>query len=237
MIISVPEYKKIRKYNNTKISKLNESLFDDFDDEDDDFLGLDSDTTLSDNISSEYEETEIKPRVERILDELDVENYEIKCTGHGILVDVHDNLYLSNKGLNRMGMQLFKFDEVDGSCNYTGNNLSDWTAFPYIIHGNLYANFNNIKTFDGVPRVFGKIIANKQNKKTKYPLTQENYNKFKQNKLQENKVYVISKDKFGTLHSIQEKMNTCIVKFDNNIKQRFNLNDVEYLGNIENLII
>lgn len=103
MIISVPEYKKINKYNKKNISTLNESMFDDFDDDFDDILG--DDDYVSTNISSEYEENELKPRVERMLNELDVDNYEIKCTGHGILVDVHDNLYLSNKGLNRMGMQ------------------------------------------------------------------------------------------------------------------------------------
>ena len=235
MIISVPEYKKINKYNKRNISTLNESMFDDFDDDFDDILG--DDDYVSTNISSEYEENELKPRVERMLNELDVDNYEIKCTGHGILVDVHDNLYLSNKGLNRMGMQLFKFNEVDGSCNMTGNNLSDWTVFPYIIHGNCYANFNNIKTFDGAPKVLGKMIANKQNKKPKYPLTNDNYLKFKSNQLHENDVYVIKNNKFGILYSIQENVNTCIVKFNDNTKQKFNLNEVEYLGNIENLII
>ena len=90
MIITVPEYKKIQHISK-KTSKLNESLFDDFDDDFDDETDL-----LSKNISIKYEETELKPRVERILDEFDVENYEIKCTGNGILVDVHDNLYLPN---------------------------------------------------------------------------------------------------------------------------------------------
>ena len=101
MIITVPEYKKIQHISK-KTSKLNESLFDDFDDDFDDETDL-----LSKNINIKYEETELKPRVERILDEFDVENYEIKCTGNGILVDVHDNLYLPNKGLNKFDSYLF----------------------------------------------------------------------------------------------------------------------------------
>ena len=49
MIISVPEYKKINKYNKKNISTLNESMFDDFDDDFDDILG--DDDYLSTNIS------------------------------------------------------------------------------------------------------------------------------------------------------------------------------------------
>lgn len=228
MIITVPEYKKIQHISK-KPSKLNESLFDDdFDDE----TGI-----LSSNISAEYEETELKPRVERILDELDVENYEIKCTGNGILVDVHDNLYLSNKGLNKFDSYLFHFDVVEGSCNYTGNNLTDWSFFPYVIMGNCYANFNNLKNFNGVPTIKGKLIANKQNKKPNYPLTQINYDNFKNKNITENSVYAIPVDRFGLLCSINEDNNFCIIQFDDNSKHKFKLNEVEYLGKLENLLI
>lgn len=228
MIITVPEYKKIQHISK-KPSKLNESLFDDdFDDE----TGI-----LSSNISAEYEETELKPRVERILDELDVENYEIKCTGNGILVDVHDNLYLPNKGLNKFDSYLFHFDVVEGSCNYTGNNLTDWSFFPYVIMGNCYANFNNLKNFNGVPTIKGKLIANKQNKKPNYPLTQINYDNFKNKNITENSVYAIPVDRFGLLCSINEDNNFCIIQFDDNSKHKFKLNEVEYLGKLENLLI
>lgn len=231
MIITVPEYKKIQHTNKAK-SKLNESLFgDDWDDVNDE-TGI-----LSGNISAEYEENELKPRVERILDELDVENYEIKCTGNGILVDVHDNLYLSNKGLNKFNFSLFHFDVVEGSCNYTGNNLTDWSFFPYIIMGNCYANFNNLKNFNGVPNIKGKLIANKQNKKPNYPLTQINYDNFKNKNVTENSVYAIPVDRFGLLCSVNEDNNFCIIQFDDNSKQKFKLNEVEYLGKLENLLI
>ena len=53
MIISVPEYKKINKYNKRNISALNESLFDEFDDDFDDILG--DDDYISTNISYEYD--------------------------------------------------------------------------------------------------------------------------------------------------------------------------------------
>ena len=231
MIITVPEYKKIQHISK-KPSKLNESLFDDFDDDFDDETDL-----LSKNISIKYEETELKPRVERILDEFDVENYEIKCTGNGILVDVHDNLYLPNKGLNKFDSYLFHFDVVEGSCNYTGNNLTDWSFFPYVIMGNCYANFNNLKNFNGVPVIKGKLIANKQNKKPNYPLTQINYDNFKNKNITENSVYAIPVDRFGLLCSINEDNNFCIIQFDDNSKQKFKLNEVEYLGKLENLLI
>lgn len=228
MIITVPESKKIQHININNKS-LNESMFDDWDDDE---TGI-----LTSNISAEYEESELKPRVERILKELDVTNYEIKCTGNGIYVDVYDHLYLPNKGLNKFDLSLFSFNFVEGSCNFTGNNLTDWNFFPRIIKGNCYANFNNIKNFNGVPEIYGKLVANKQNKKTEYPLTHINYENFKKKKVTENSVYAIPVDRFGLLCSVNEDNNFCIIQFDDNSKQKFKLNEVEYLGKLENLLI
>ena len=231
MIITVPEYKKIQHINKSK-SKLNESLFDD------DWEDIHNDTgILAANISIEYEESELKPRVERILKELDVQNYEIECTGNGILVDVHDNLYLPNKGLNKFDSQLFHFNTVEGSCNYSGNNLTDWSFFPYVIMGNCYANFNNLKNFNGVPTIMGKLIATKQNKKPDYPLSQINYTNFKNKNITENSVYVIPVNQFGLLCSVNEDNNFCIIQFDDNKKYKFKLDEVEYLGKLENLLL
>ena len=231
MIISIPENKIIK--HNINIKKLNESFFDDdlFDTQDDLLNDIELKTQLE-------IENELKPKVERILQWLDVENYEINCTGNGILVDVHDHLFLPNKKLNhKLTNTLFKFNIVDGNCNFNNNNLTDWSLFPNEIKGNCFANFNNIKNFNGAPKVHGKIIANKQNKKTDYPLTQENYLHFQNNEITENSVYAIPVNRFGELYSICEEDNSCIIKFKDNTKQKFNLNKVEYLGNIENLLI
>lgn len=235
MIITVPTYKQ--KFNKNKYIKLNESLFDD------DIFGEDNDEssndTLLNTIGKEYELNTLKPRVERVLKQLSVENYEIICTGQGINVDVHDHLFLPNKKLNKLGISsLFKFNTVDGDCVFTGNNLEDWSLFPRVIYGDCYANFNNIKTFDGAPYIYGDIIANKQNKKSTYPLTKETYDAIvNKSSITENTVYVIPANKKGELCSISERTNTCIVKFDDNTKQKVKLNEVEYIGDILNLII
>lgn len=231
MIVTVPTYKKIYPTYNNKVRSLNESIFDD-----DDVLDSDE-SQVSEIIYKDYEENTLKPKVEHLLDELEVENYEIKCTGNGIYVDVHDNLYLSNKHLDRMGTLNFQFDYVEGSCNYTGNNLPDWALFPLIIGGNCYCNFNNIKDFNGVPTIHGKLIANKQNKKPKYPLTDENYRQYLSNRLQENRVYSLKDNKYGTLMNINENQNYCIIKYDDETKQKCKLNEVEYISNLENLFI
>ena len=103
--------------------------------------------------------------------------------------------------------------------------------------GNCYANFNNLKNFNGVPTIKGKLIANKQNKKPNYPLTQINYDNFKNKNITENSVYAIPVDRFGLLCSINEDNNFCIIQFDDNSKHKFKLNEVEYLGKLENLLI
>lgn len=232
MIVSIPNYKIIK--HNISSNVLNEGFFDDIADE------YFQDTYFQEEgerLQKEYEE-ERKHKVEAILKQLDIlSNYDIICSGHGILVDIHDNLFLPNRGLNRFDTDLFKFNIVEGNCNFSNNNLTNWDFFPNIIKGNCYANFNNIKNFNGVPSIGGTIFAERQKKRTDYPLTQENYDKFKSNKLTENSVYAIPVNRFGELYSICEEDNSCIVQFNNNTKQKFNLNQVEYLGNIENLLI
>ena len=230
MIIPIPE-NKIIKHNISK--SLNESFFDD-----DDLFNMENDFVNDMSIATQKErEEENLERVEKQLQQLDIENYELKCTGTGIQVDVHDHLFLPNKKLNRFIGDFFYFNVVDGNCNFSNNNLTNWNLFPKIIKGNCYANFNNLKNFNGVPIIGGKIIATRQNKKTDYPLTQENYIKFKNTNITENSVYAIPVNKFGEIYSICEEDYSCIIKFNDNTKQKFKLNEVEYLGKIENLLI
>ena len=224
MIVSIPK-NKILKH------KLNESLFDD------DIFNMDNDLmdTLTDISTKEYEEEQLE-NVKKILNQLDVEGYELKCTGHGIQVDVHDHLFLPNKKLHRFNKPIFFFNIVDGDCNFSNNNLTNWYFFPKIIKGNCYANLNNIKNFNGAPIVQGKMIATRQNKRTDYPLTQENYIKHRDN-ITENSVYAIPVQRMGEIYSICEDDNSCIIKFKDKTRQKFKLNEIEYLGNIENLLI
>lgn len=230
MIIPIPENKIIKHNISTK--KLNESFWDD--DMFDETNSLINDLEIEDRKRLEEQD---KEKVELTLQQLDVENYEIKCTGCGILVDVHDNLFLPNKKLNRFTTNLFKFNIVDGNCNFTNNGLTNWSFFPNMIKGNCYANFNNLKNFKGAPQIIGKIYATKQNKKTDYPLTQENYLHFQNNEITENSVYAIPVNRFGTIYSICEEDYSCIIKFKDNSKQKFKLNEVECLESIENLLI
>ena len=229
MIIKIPECKKIN-YN----KHLNESLFDD-----DDIFNSTTDifTDIGQDSVKEYEESELKPKLEKLLYQLDVNNYEIICKGNGIMdVNVHDHLYLVNRKLNNIKFSNFRFNTVDGNCNFSGNNLTDWSKFPKIIKGNLYANFNLLKNFEDAPVIFGDIIASKQNKKSDYPLTKDNYIKIKHN-ITENSVYAIPVNKFGEIYNINENDNSCIIEFEDKSRQKFKLSDVEYLGKLENLLI
>lgn len=230
MIISIPE-NKIIKHNISK--RLNESLFDN-----DELFDLDA-TFIDDMVTIQQKDVEEDSleQVEKQLQQLDIENYELECTGTGIKVNVHDHLFLPNKKLNNFHGVFFYFNIVDGNCNFSNNNLTNWSLFPKIIKGNCYANFNNLKNFNGAPIIGGKIIAARQNKKTDYPLTQENYIKYRNNRITENSVYAIPVNKIGDIYSICEDDFSCIIKFDDNTKQKFKLNEVEYLGKIENLLI
>ena len=234
MIISIPENKIIKHSLNYK--KLNESLFDDDEDE---LLGTDDEIAqdaFNDIISKEIVKDNI-PKVERILQQLDVENYEIVVTNSiKLQVNVHDHLFLPGRKLDRFSNNIFEFNTVDGNCNFSNNDLNNWSFFPKVIKGNCYANFNNIRNFNGVPQILGNIIASKQKVKTQYPLTKENYIKFKNNTITENSVYALPVNRFGTIYSLCEEDNSCIIKFNDNTKQKFKLNEVEYLGNIENLL-
>ena len=232
MIIRIPENKNIYYKHHLNEGFFDDEFFDEIDTKDE--IGDELGRTLT----KSYEEETLKPYVEKILKQLGVENFEITCTGNSIVsVDVHDHLYLPNKKLNNLSFTAFYFNKVDGNCNYNGNNLTDWKKFPKYIGGNLYANFNNLKNFEGSPIVTGNVIANKQNKKTDYPLTNDNYINFKNYNITENSVFALPINKIGELYSICENDNTCIIEFKDKSRQKFKLNDIEYLGNLENLLI
>jgi len=74
----------------------------------------------------------------------------------------------------------------------------------------------------------------KQKIKTQYPLTTENYIKYKNHELSENAVYSLMYNDFGELTSINEDKGVCIIQFDNS-RKICKLDEVEYLGNIEDL--
>ena len=225
MIVRVPEYKHI-----------NESFFDDI--EDDLFdAGANADYNLQGIVNTKFEEDTIVPNVKHILDRWNVTDYDIECTGNGVIVNVNSNLYLPNKSLYKFSFNHWYFGTVEGDVYFTGNKLTSWKAFPQIIKGNCYANLNNIKNFKGAPNVEGKMVAAKQNVKTDYPLTQENYNKRFSINVNENSVYVISKDKFGSLKDINEAKGYCVVKLENGEITKCKLNDVNCLDSITNILL
>jgi hypothetical protein len=166
----------------------------------------------------------------------DVLNYELECTGKGIMVDVHDHLYLPNKNLS--GFPGFKFRNVDGNCNFSGNKFTDFTQFPRRIAGNCMANLNYIKNFYGAPNyIGGNLLAGKQKVKPEYPLTKENYEKYLRDELLENRVYVISLDEYGQLQSINESENNCNILLDNGSMVTTDTKDVDCLESSIKLLL
>lgn len=227
MIITVPESKKIYYDKENSLNENNNFMFDDIlDDPEIDNVALD--------IAAANFYKMQKQHVIDVLTELDVHNYTITVSDYGIQVDVNNHLFLPNKKLNRFD-GLFHFGTVEGNCNFTGNNLTNWSMFPQVIYGNCMANFNNLKNFDGAPRnIKGKLFATKQNKKTEYPLTDENYRLYVNNQFHENFVYSIRHKKFGELKSIHESNNTCVVEIEGK-KYTCMLNQVNFLGHADDL--
>jgi hypothetical protein len=158
MIYTIPKNKKIN-FNN-KLYESDESLSDLFNDDDVFDLNnkMDGLEEIDGLVREEIAKQNLK-KVENLLYTLGVENFELTVEKDLILVDVHDHLYLPNKHLNKFSKNLFKFNIVDGNCNFNNNNLTDWSFFPAIIKGNLYANLNNIKNFNNAPVVYGNIYA------------------------------------------------------------------------------
>lgn len=230
MIITVPEHKKIYYSDipDTLYKPINESFFDDPDDYIDDPY-----SSLRTDIIKNSEE-QLVPRVEKILFQLNIPDYDINCTGNGIYVNIPDHLFLPNRGLNKYDWTLFRFGEILGDVNFSNNGLTNWNAFPTLIHGNCIANFNYIHNFYGAPTIEGRINMLKQKIKTQYPLTTENYIKYKNHELSENAVYSLMYNDFGELTSINEDKGVCVIQFDNS-RKICKLDEVEYLGNIENL--
>lgn len=233
MIITVPEYKKI--YYNEVLENYNKPLneakvFDVIKD-----MPKDNRKQLRQESLLNYIKSQI-PVAERVLKQLDVFNYRLTPTLEGLFVDVDNNLFLPNKNLNTFDTDLFIFREVKGDVNFNGNDLTNWELFPRIIHGNCYAQFNYLKNFDGAPQVLGRMFANRQHKKPRYPLTQENYELYTSGELSENTVYLIDEEKFGVLKSINEDLGTCSVLSNGKIKL-YNLDRVEYFGDIKDLFI
>lgn len=232
MIIRVPEHKKIYYSQVLKDNTLNESkgirgL--------NDLLGDDRMRSLRDKFQWEYVESLI-PHAKEMLYYLDVTNYDIEVKFDGLVVNVNDHLFLPNRNLNVFKNEVFTFGEVKGNVNLSGNKLTDWTIFPKIIYGNCEAQYNFIKSFDGAPEVHGKMRADRQNKKPRYPLTDENYRLYCDGQLTENYVYLLDENTIGKLKSINENDGTCIVSV-NGKNHVYDLDRVEYFGNIENLFI
>lgn len=220
MIIRVPKYKKI-----------NESFFDDIDDD----ISVDVSDVAGQTAIQIYEEETVKPMVEKLLNMWHVQHYTITCTGNGVVVDVNDDLNLSYKKLNQISFKYWGFGTVTGNVNYTGNKLANWDKFPREIKGSVYANNNYLKNFNNAPIIHGNIIASKQLCKSDYILTKQNY--LSSGSVTENSVYVISKNAYGELTGINEEKQYCTVKLQNDKHIKCKLDDVDCLDKITNLLV
>ena len=221
MIVKVPSYKIIKK--------CNEGL---------DFNALDS---MEDEFTREMKKKFIEERelpiVRNWLYTHDVHNYTYEIESDGVHLYIQGHLFLPNKQLQQIPSYI-KFEQVTGDVNLSNNKLTSFAGFPRKIFGNLIASYNMITDFTDCPDVIkGDIIADHQKKvKTKYPLTKENYELYKQGKLLENKVYVISADEYGELVDINEYENMCTVQLQDNSLLECKTTDVECLDSIFNLL-
>lgn len=207
-IITVPDNKKIKQLS-AKNDIINEGFFDMAKDE-----GIFSDENedmAQKELTRAYQklaEEELIPEVKDWLSQYGIKNYEIICTGHGIVVDVHDHLYLANWKFISLP-DSFSFRTVDGNVNFANNRFTTFKYFPRYIKGDCIATFNKITDFSNAPEIWGSIFAEKQRVRTKYPLTQENYEKWKNETLDENctRVHITTTDEYGILKNINEKEN------------------------------
>lgn len=219
-IITVPEHKKLQKLNEgvniTNSESLNEGFFDDEDNDIDDVLNID---TFTDTARDEYFkeiEKDLLPKVEKWLKQYHITAYEIECTGHGIMVDVHDHVYLANYKLMKFP-DFFIFRQIDGNFNVANNLFKSFKGFPLSIKGDLQASFNYIKDFSYVPHVLGTVFAEKQRVHTKYPLSNKNYLEYKKNPdgfLEEKQLVELPGGVYGNLIGINESAGTADVFID-----------------------
>lgn len=237
-IIKVPNNKKIqtlteKKNNLTQLPELNEGFFDDveFEDEEDSH-------EVAMGAYEKIREENLVPEVKSWLQEYMVEDYEIKCTGHGIIVDVHNHLYLANQKLLNWP-KTFQFGVIDGNCNVANNRFSSWEGFPEVIQGDCIATFNRIIDFENSPHVNGTMFAEKQRVKTKYPLTNENYLKFKNGELNERcTVIYVPTNEYAILTDIDNNKATILFEggsLKNNIIKKVPTNDIEIIDGLQYL--
>ena len=151
MIIQVPDTKKIQKLSKNPIC-VNEGFFNE-PTQKQEISGASKAAQQGATYLRKLAEESKIPEIEKFLKYYDITNYEIECTGKGIFVDVNDNLYLPNKKLT--GFPGFKFRNVQGTCNFSGNRFTDFSQFPRRIEKSCLANFNYIKSFQNAPEYIG----------------------------------------------------------------------------------
>lgn len=250
-IIRVPQHKKLTKlyeYNtNQNNPQLNEGFFDN-DDNEEIFSDNTDDDLIQNNIYQEIEKDDI-PKVEEWLNQNKIESYDIRTTGKGIEVDVHEHLSLPNHRLLSIP-NIFRFNAVEGNCNFANNKFTSFKFFPRIIYGDCNASFNYISDFSFAPVVHGKMYALKQKVRTKYPLSHENYLKYIKNPdafIQERQIVQLKNGEYGSLIGINERTKLADILIDNGplnenriIQIPFNevnvINGVSYLNNLINSI-
>lgn len=76
-----------------------------------------------------------------ILNFLDIyDNYELIFKDI-VYINIHNHLSITNvKKLSQLiNINICRFNEVDGDCNFSNNDLTDWSLFPLYIKGNCIA--------------------------------------------------------------------------------------------------
>ena len=103
-----------------------------------------------------------KIEIKKWLNHYGVKSYElIDDEEYGYVVNVDNNVYLDNLGLQNIGV---KFSKVDGHFYCNNNQLKKLKGCPEIVNGTFNCSNNNLTSLEGCPRIVNNRVYVHNNK-------------------------------------------------------------------------
>lgn len=168
-----------------------------------------------------------KEKLEKFCKDNDINSFSIGEDAGGAFLSIDENLVLSSQHLTKIPVRI---KVVNGNVYLNNNHFKDMSTFPRIINGSLNCEFNYLKDFSFAPEIRnGIFVGRRQKEKTKIPLTDENYEKYKNSmngSIIENEVFVKPVNQMARLRSINESEGKAVVEFANGLVDDFNLRDI-----------